>query len=131
MNKEIASNRSIERVIKKFDRNRSRASPSKIVNSVWGSSLYELSDAPFEVDDTPTVMTAFRTKMEKNCEVPPCVETFGKKHVCSGIPDALSAERKSAVPDLEDLGYGQGELTEFDERSSFPFRGGEDNALQR
>jgi deoxyribodipyrimidine photo-lyase len=100
------------------------------VNSIWGSSLYELEDAPFDVNSVPTVMTQFRTKMEKNCAIPNCVETFGKGHTCGGIPVILKGEGEKELPGLKDLGFDEA-LPEADKRAAFEFKGGEENALAR
>ena len=111
---ELKVNRQIERVVKTFNQKRSTSgsavdeTPTPAVNTVWGSSLYELSDAPFEVSDSPTVMTQFRNKMEKNCFVLPCCPTFTSTHVSAGIPDGLGEVTDRGVPTLEELGYEGG-----------------------
>ncbi|GMI48287.1 hypothetical protein TrCOL_g6689 [Triparma columacea] len=131
---ELKVNRSVERAIKAFNQKRGHPNPtdgSSIVTSIWGSSLYELEDAPFDANSAPTVMTQFRTKMEKNCAIPNCVETFGRGHVCGGIPEALKGEGDKELPGLKDLGFDETELSQPDERAAFNFKGGEENALAR
>lgn len=84
------------------------------------STLYHAQDLPFSIKDIPDVFTNFRKRTEKES---PIRDIFpAPKAIKSpGIPELI-------LPRLEQLG-----LTQFkvDQRSAFPFKGGETEAYNR
>lgn len=125
--------------------------------SIWGSTLYNLSDLPYFNDDgkktskssaamlladMPDTFTPFRNKVEKNCKIDPPIPT---PNTMPSIPTALVAtsavlqKQLSYVPKLADLGYTTEQIhmasqDAVDIRGVMGeqrFRGGETAALQR
>lgn len=85
--------------------------------------LFHPEDIPYNsFDQIPEVFTNFRKKCEKQSQVRDEIR----------IPDALSEENllevKTEIPSLTDLGL---EDFKVDDRSAFPFQGGEDAAWKR
>lgn len=85
--------------------------------------LFHPEDIPYDsFDQIPEVFTNFRKKCEKQSQVRDEILT----------PDALSEENllevKTEIPSLTDLGL---EDFKVDDRSAFPFQGGEDAAWKR
>lgn len=85
--------------------------------------LYHPEEIPFESNkDIPDVFTFFRKKVEKYGKVRPVLEKPTKK-----TPTNL-LHKKTRIPNLQDLGF---EDFQIDERSAFPFSGGEDTGIAR
>jgi len=89
----------------------------------YGQFLFHPDDIPFTtVQNIPQVFTPFRKKCEKYSKVRPLVP----------IPKAMPATNLLAntttVPSLETLGLSDFEM---DTRTAFPFKGGEQQALER
>ncbi|XLS28311.1 DASH family cryptochrome [Flavobacteriaceae bacterium M23B6Z8] len=85
--------------------------------------LFHPEDIPYDsFDRIPDVFTQFRKKCEKYSEVKapyPTPKAFPKSNL---------VENDTQLPDLTELGL---EDFETDSRTAFPFRGGEQQALQR
>jgi deoxyribodipyrimidine photo-lyase len=106
------------------------------VQQVWGSTMYELKDLPFDVADIPDGFTPFRNKVEKNCQIEQPL-AIPKKLT---LPAANSAEHKvvaaslAFMPTLKDLGYTDEQIAsceKLDPRSVLDFKGGETAGLAR
>ena len=83
--------------------------------------LFHPDDIPYDsFDDIPKVFTEFRKECEKKTEV--------RELLTNSSIEAFEFENDTKIPSLKDLDF-----TEFetDERSAFPFRDGEDEALKR
>ncbi len=99
------------------------ALPSSIrFEETYDQFLYHPGDCPFAFDAIPKVFTEFRKKCEKQAEVRP-LATPAKKmepgNLLEGIPE---------IPPLESLGL---DVFEKDPRTAFPFKGGEQQAIDR
>jgi len=85
--------------------------------------LYHPEDVPFEnFGAIPDVFTFFRKKVEKYGKVRPVLEKPDKK------PTSNLLKQQTKLPSLKELGF-QG--FQVDARSAFPFKGGEDKAIER
>lgn len=85
--------------------------------------LYHPEEVPFEsFENIPDVFTFFRKKVEKFSDVGPILEKPNKKSSTNLLKE------KTNIPTLKNLGF---EDFQIDDRSAFPFQGGEDNALER
>jgi deoxyribodipyrimidine photo-lyase len=84
------------------------------------STLYHAQDLPFSIKDIPDVFTNFRKRTEKESQIR---EIFPAPKVIKSpvIPELI-------LPRLEQLGLTQ--IT-VDQRSAFPFKGGETEAYSR
>lgn len=84
------------------------------------STMYNASDLPFSIKNIPDVFTTFRKRVEHETEVRAIATT----------PSSIKSPtiKPLALPSLDDLGYVS---INSDERSAFPFKGGETNALNR
>jgi len=94
------------------------------VQEIWGSTMYHNQDLPFKSRAAiPDTYTQFRKEVESKSQVRPVLampQSF--KPVPPGLP-------LGSVPDLQALGV-QDEY-QVDQRSAFPFSGGETQALER
>ncbi|MDC6406811.1 MULTISPECIES: DASH family cryptochrome [Maribacter] len=85
--------------------------------------LFHMEDIPYtKFEDIPKVFTEFRKKCEKYCKVRPEV-TFERV-----FPESNNVENHTKLPSLTDLGLSE---PTPDNRSAFPFQGGETQALRR
>ena len=84
------------------------------------STLYHTSDLPFPLKNIPEVFTEFRKKVEKESTVRPTSET--PKYIKSPILP------KFKLPQATDFGL---KTLEIDQRTAFPFKGGETQVLKR
>ena len=89
----------------------------------YNQFLFHPDDVPYDdFSQIPEVYTNFRKKCEKQSKVREEIP----------VPDARSSDHlldiEIKIPDLEDLGL---EEFEIDERSAFPFHGGENEAWER
>lgn len=113
--------------------------PEASLESVWGSTLYEISDLPFDdkLGNMPDVFTPFRNKLEKNCKIRNPLPTPLRSEIkLMEGSDKLRGPSWSLdyMPTLADLGYTEQQVDEastFDKRGVMPFRGGETAALAR
>ncbi len=105
---------------------KSKLSENVDMISLYNQFLYEPSAIPFEIEKFPRVFTDFRKACEKSVAIlPPLL-----------IPKKLNFENfnievldfKDKIPTLQDLGHDDFKV---DERSAFPFIGGEDSSTER
>lgn len=87
----------------------------------WGSTLYHMDDIPFSQKSFPDVFTKFRSKSEKVSEVREEYEIPNNIKFLD-----LQEEDINPLPELKDLGL---EVFEADSNTAFPFKGGEEAAL--
>ena len=88
---------------------------SVAINTIWGSTLYHPDDLPFKIQDLADVFTHFRTTIEAQSSVRPCVPNPTR------LPP-LPPLDPGAIPSLPDLGL---EPIAADPRRVLPFVGGE------
>jgi deoxyribodipyrimidine photo-lyase len=85
--------------------------------------LFHPDDVPYDdFSQVPEVYTQFRKKCEKQSQVREALEKPAKR------PDDNLFKIDSEIPGLNDLGL---EEFEVDDRTAFPFQGGEDEAWKR
>jgi deoxyribodipyrimidine photo-lyase len=90
-------------------------------NEIYDQFLYDPDNIPFSFKNIPDIFTKFRKELEKKGEIIPLVK-INKK------PKPLKVKNNLKIPSLEDLGYKDFEV---DNRTAFPFEGGEINAIER
>lgn len=84
--------------------------------------LFHPDDVPYENwEKIPEVFTEFRKQLEKKIRVRPTVSITAK-------PISNLIEEKTSIPTLEDLGF---EDFKQPNKTSFPFKGGENQAKKR
>ncbi|WP_378175690.1 DASH family cryptochrome [Aquimarina sp. SS2-1] len=88
---------------------------------MYDQFMFHPDDIPFNFEEIPQVFTNFRKKCEKLAAVRP--EVNAKKMFSENL-----ITNSTQVPTLSDLYF---ESFEMDSRTAFPFRGGENQALQR
>jgi len=110
------------------------------LETVWGSTLYELEDLPYEYSnglvDLPDGFTPFRNKVEKKCTIRSPLQA--PKSLPYTFPKG-SQERETIesfltyMPTLQELGYTSDQMQEANQKSigKLEFRGGETAALAR
>lgn len=106
---------------KEVERNLKESIPDVEFKDHYQQFLFHPDDIPYDsFDDIPKVFTEFRKECEKKTEV--------RELLTNSSIEAFEFENDTKIPSLKDLDF-----TEFetDERSAFPFRGGEDEALKR
>ena len=106
---------------KEVERNLKESIPDIEFKDHYQQFLFHPDDIPYDsFDDIPKVFTEFRKECEKKTEV--------RELLTTSTIEAFEFENDTKIPSLKDLDF-----TEFetDERSAFPFRGGEDEALKR
>lgn len=117
-----------------------RHSPKANVDEVWGSTMYDLKDLPFDtansLADMPNTFTPFRNKVEKASHIAQPLPRPNK----IPLPVQESAEYKAIaaalafMPSMKDLGYTDeqiGDANTLDPRGVMDFRGGETAGLAR
>lgn len=87
--------------------------------------LFEPSDIPYNVDSIPKVFTEFRKKCEQQVKVRKPLSIPEQKKINNYT---CTSTIQSKIPNLDHFGF-----TDFDvdSRSAFPFKGGEEAALER
>ncbi|MCW5519331.1 DASH family cryptochrome [Aureitalea sp. L0-47] len=93
------------------------------IQTYYDQFLFHPEEIPFDnAKDIPMVFTAFRKKLEKYAAV--------RKPLPApkSLPTSNLLAKESKIPSLEDLGHSQYKM---DERTAFPFKGGEINAWER
>lgn len=88
---------------------------------VWGSTLFHINDIPFSKEEIPDVFTQYRKRTEKESQVR---TEYPLPSSLSLIPEA----DPGSIPTLETFGLKEKPI---DERSVLPFKGGEEEALER
>jgi deoxyribodipyrimidine photo-lyase len=108
------------------------------VDQIWGSTMYELEDLPFDdqLQMMPDVFTPFRNKVEKNCKIGIPLPPPEKIPLPSSESTAykLIEPYLSSMPSLKDLAYTQEQIdiaNTHDPRGVMEFKGGETAALAR
>ena len=108
------------------------------VEEIWGSTMYDLKDLPFDatLQNMPDTFTPFRNKVEKHCKISSPVQP--PKNI--PLPDSGSTCYKlvepllTSTPSLADLGYTPEQINfanTHDPRGVMEFKGGETAALAR
>lgn len=100
---------------------KSKISVSVSFKATYNQFLFHPEDIPFEIQSIPNVFTQFRNECEKSTKVRPefAVQPMSKEN---WIPN------ETVIPTMETLGFTDFQM---DSRTAFPFRGGENEALQR
>lgn len=105
--------------------------------AVWGSTLYDLKDLPYQPDllDMPDTFTPFRNSVEKKCSIhTPLAVPQRYSPFPTGEEFPVSSELLTSLPTLESLGYTKDQAEDADSqdpRGVMTFKGGEMAALQR
>jgi deoxyribodipyrimidine photo-lyase len=104
---------------------------------VWGSTLYELTDLPYEsnLHALPDTFTPFRNQVEKKSTIrPPLSIPVQYPTFPTGEEFPISQDHLTTLPTLETLGYTKDQVehaTFQDPRGVMTFKGGETAALER
>jgi deoxyribodipyrimidine photo-lyase len=109
------------------------------LETVWGSTLYEPDDLPFEgkVLGMPDVFTPFRNKVEKKCNIAPPLPVPSKQKLALPFDSFTEKIEKCSLtymPTLKELGYDDEDIEKaatHDVRGVMEFKGGETAALAR
>jgi deoxyribodipyrimidine photo-lyase len=103
---------------------------STIKNVLWFETydqfLFHPHDLPFDIQDIPRVFTHFRKKCEQSIAVRPLA--LIKPLLPSNKLTTYKPSNTTQLPTLEDLGF-KSFIT--DQRTAFPFKGGENQGLAR
>ena len=83
--------------------------------------LFHPDDIPFEIDAIPKVFTDFRKKCEKYSSVREAIQT-------KLLSENNLLNEETFIPTIKDFGF---ERIKIDDRSAFPFTGGENEAQKR
>ncbi len=86
----------------------------------YAQTLYHIDDLPFPVKQTPDVFSTFRKKVEKEGNVRDIFNEPEHINTISDLPD-------TQIPSLFQLGH---EEIDMDERTAFPFKGGETAGIE-
>ncbi|XP_070576527.1 cryptochrome DASH-like [Ptychodera flava] len=92
------------------------------VKKIWGSTLYHRDDLPFNITQLPNVYTEFRKRVESRSRIR---RTIKMPEILKPLFEGLD---QGDLPKMEDLGI---KVPESDNRTAFPFQGGETAALAR
>lgn len=100
---------------------KSKISVSLKFKATYNQFLFHPEDIPFEIQTIPNVFTQFRNQCEKSTKIKPelAVQTMSEDNWIT---------HETVIPTVETLGFTDFEM---DSRTAFPFRGGENEALQR
>jgi len=96
------------------------------VREVWGSTFYHLEDLHLRTDcsNLPDTYTQFRKEVEGRCKIRPVIDMPSTLR-----PPPPLIKSSPTLPSLADLGVK--EKVGLDQRTAFPFLGGETAALER
>jgi deoxyribodipyrimidine photo-lyase len=86
-----------------------------------GVTLHHPEDLPFSITGVPEIFTNYRKLVEQSVKVR---SVFPKVRPIAHLPENLEP---GEFPSLQDMGL---EIPQRDRRSAFPFRGGEDTAVE-
>lgn len=100
---------------------KSKISVSVAFRATYNQFLFHPEDIPFEIQSIPNVFTQFRNQCEKSTKVRP-------EFAVQQMPEENWIANETVIPKMETLGFTDFEM---DFRTAFPFRGGENEALQR
>ena len=109
-----------------------------LLETVWGSTMYEIEDLPYQegMTDLPDTFTPFRNKVEKKCTIRSPLAPPNKM----SLPFAKGSSEYEKIalqlafmPTLQDLGYTPEQAQEASQKSigNLEFKGGETAALER
>ena len=110
------------------------------VETVWGSTMYDIEDLPYNLQDgltdLPDTFTPFRNKVEKKCEIrsPLAAPNSMKLPFAKGSSEYQTiASHLTFLPTLQELGYTPEQVEESKQKSigNLEFKGGETAALAR
>lgn len=97
------------------------------VKSFWGLTLYHFEDLPFSsLRHLPDTYTEFRKNVEARCRVRSVISV---PKMLKPVPDFITSDHIGSIPTLKELMKDQSVIP--DERTAFPFCGGETAALER
>jgi deoxyribodipyrimidine photo-lyase len=91
------------------------------IELIWISTLFHARDLPFQINYLPDIFTDFRKKVERSAKIR---TTFPAPTL---LPEIDSKIDYGTIPTLQDLGFENEPI--IDNRSAFPFKGGENEAL--
>ncbi len=100
---------------------KSKISGSVSFKATYNQFLFHPEDIPFEIQSIPNVFTQFRNQCEKSTKVRP-------EFAVQQMPEENWIANETVIPTMETLGFTDFQM---DSRTAFPFRGGENEALQR
>lgn len=115
------------------------------LQSIWGSTMYELGDLPYEkgLTNMPDTFTPFRNQVEKKCKIPTAINAPTKTelhHLPNKDKDTIEYEivqsiinQYKLIPTYKQLGYTEEQMKDsvYDQRGVMEFIGGETNGIQR
>ena len=100
---------------------KSKVSDSVAFRATYNQFLFHPEDLPFEIQSIPNVFTQFRNQCEKSTKVRP-------EYAVQQMSEENWIANETVIPTMETLGFTDFQM---DSRTAFPFRGGENEALQR
>ncbi|MDP3679897.1 MAG: DASH family cryptochrome [Flavobacterium sp.] len=100
---------------------KSKISVSVSFKATYNQFLFHPEDIPFEIQSIPNVFTQFRNQCEKSTKVRP-------EFAVQPMSEENWIANETVIPTMETLGFTDFQM---DSRTAFPFRGGENEALQR
>ncbi|MFE3846882.1 DASH family cryptochrome [Flavobacterium sp. LB3P45] len=89
--------------------------------AIYNQFLFHPEDIPFEIQSIPNVFTQFRIQCEKSTTVRP-------EFSVQSLSEENCIQNETVIPTMETLGFTDFEI---DSRTAFPFRGGENEAMNR
>lgn len=87
----------------------------------YNQFFFHPEDIPFDIQSIPNVFTQFRNQCEKSTKIRP-------EFTVQPLPEENWITSETVIPTMETLGFTDFQM---DSRTAFPFRGGENEALQR
>jgi deoxyribodipyrimidine photo-lyase len=87
----------------------------------YNQFLFHPEDIPFEIQSIPNVFTQYRIQCEKSTTVRP-------EFSVQSLSEENCTQNETVIPTMETLGFTDFEI---DSRTAFPFRGGENEAMNR
>jgi deoxyribodipyrimidine photo-lyase len=100
---------------------KSKVPDSTKFKSTYNQFLFHPEDIPFEIQSIPNVFTQFRIQCEKSTTVRP-------EFSVQSLSEENCIQNETVIPTMEILGFTDFEI---DSRTAFPFRGGENEAMNR
>ncbi|EDO31143.1 predicted protein [Nematostella vectensis] len=95
------------------------------MHTIWGSTLFHKDDIPYKAKTVPDTYTQFRKGVENQSTVRNLIDMPKNLKPLPPVKGELGT-----IPDLKSL-LNDSEIKEVDQRSAFPFMGGEQEALSR
>ncbi|SHN14808.1 DASH family cryptochrome [Flavobacterium xinjiangense] len=100
---------------------KSKVPDSTKFKSTYNQFLFHPEDIPFEIQSIPNVFTQYRIQCEKSTTVRP-------EFSVQSLSEENCIQNETVIPTMETLGFTDFEI---DSRTAFPFRGGENEAMNR